>query len=95
VNAPSALSKRIATRLGEMGVLDLEQYPADTVTIERTYAGHWQRSAGAWSWMLLDQNGRDLFIGSHHPASAFKLSNTWVAVNGPGGTDLYSSVEES
>lgn len=34
--------------------------------IERTYAGRHQRSAGAWSWMLLDQTGNEV-VGSCFP----------------------------
>jgi hypothetical protein len=89
MNKPSALSKRIANRLGDMDVLDLEKYPADTVAIERTYAGHWMRTGGAWSWFLVDRNGHELFIGSHYPASEFKLSNVWAAASTHGGIDLY------
>lgn len=43
----------------------------DDVAIQRTRAGHWQRSAGAWSWFLASPSawGYNLRIGSQHPAS--------------------------
>ena len=25
------------------------------ITFRRTYAGHWQRSSGSWSWYIFDQ----------------------------------------
>lgn len=43
------------------------------VEICRTYAGHVQRSQGAWSWLLLAPNGYDAFypvsVGSQYPAT--------------------------
>lgn len=27
------------------------------ISIERVYAGHWQRSRGAWSWFAILENG--------------------------------------
>lgn len=37
-------------------------------TLNRTRAGYWQRSAGAWSWWLADAEGREV-IGSCSPAT--------------------------
>ncbi len=37
-------------------------------TLNRTRAGHWQRSAGAWSWWLADADGREV-VGSTSPAT--------------------------
>ena len=42
----------------------------DGAQLRRTYAGHWQRSAGAWSWYLVDADGRDLNLGSQDSVSA-------------------------
>lgn len=44
----------------------------ENACIGRTYAGHWQRSNGAWSWFLevLDTDkGHILSFGSPYPAS--------------------------
>lgn len=38
----------IGKRLEENGI-DL---PIEEMEIRRTYAGHWQKSAGAWTWCL-------------------------------------------
>jgi hypothetical protein len=39
----------------------------DWIAIRRVHAGHWQRSAGAWSWYAVNANGLELF-GSPDPA---------------------------
>ena len=33
----------------------------DYIEIKRTYAGFWQRAAGAWSWFAVDEEGHELF----------------------------------
>jgi hypothetical protein len=38
--------------------------------VERTHAGRWQKSAGAWSWYLLDAQGAELRIGSQSPIAS-------------------------
>ena len=35
----------------------------DGLTMHRTYAGFWQRNAGAWSWWAADRLGREV-LGS-------------------------------
>lgn len=40
-------------------------------TFLRVYAGHWERSCGAWSWFVKGPDGRELF-GSHHPLSLLR-----------------------
>lgn len=49
--------------------------------IRRTYAGHHQKSAGAWTWEmeLIDQTKRDdirhqMLMGSQYPARELKKS---------------------
>lgn len=54
----SAKIAEIAINLG----LNLTPYPGP-YQIHRTYAGRHQRSAGAWSWFLVDQNGMEV-VGS-------------------------------
>lgn len=51
--------ERLIARLREMGV----EIP-DGAQLRRTYAGRHQRSAGAWSWYLVDADGHELHIGS-------------------------------
>lgn len=36
----------------------------DDWRFRRTYAGHWQRVGGAWSWYLCDKHGNEI-CGSH------------------------------
>lgn len=48
----SALAQKIARRLVEMGEVDPEIFDVENAQIERFYPGHWQRSAGCWSWCL-------------------------------------------
>lgn len=54
-------SERLMARLRAMGV----DIPEGS-TLQRTYAGYWQRKGGAWSWFLLSPDGRD-FLGSYFP----------------------------
>lgn len=48
----SKLAARIAQRLVDMGEISAEIYDIDSTEITRFRPGHWQRSQGAWSWML-------------------------------------------
>jgi len=60
----SALAQKIVQRLVAMGEIDPEIFDVDTARIERFYPGHWQRSAGAWSWMLhLERLDGKLHVG--------------------------------
>jgi hypothetical protein len=74
--------------------VDTDKFPADTKP-RRTYAGYWQRSAGAWSWWLFSQsephafNGLD--IASQFAASDLarcKLEETEIYRNPHGGYEL-------
>lgn len=56
---------KLIDRAREIGV----EVP-DWIEIIRTRAGHWQRSAGAWSWYALDAKGREV-MGS--PTSITEL----------------------
>lgn len=58
-------AREIAALAARLGILP----EGAQIRIERTRAGYWQRSAGAWSWLAVDEkNGRELF-GSDWPAS--------------------------
>jgi hypothetical protein len=69
------------------GLIDLlkklgwEDLPKEA-KVERVRAGHHQRSAGAWSWVLLDDEGYEL-IGSCWPAKEIlaKASRVFVYTN--------------
>ena len=41
----------------------------DGASLRRTYAGRHQRSAGAWSWYLVDKDDRALPVGSAYRVS--------------------------
>jgi hypothetical protein len=49
----SALAQKITRRLIEMGELDGTDLNVEASWIDRHRPGHWQRSAGAWSWSLI------------------------------------------
>jgi hypothetical protein len=49
----SALLDKVARRVGAPPGL----------TLRRTYAGHVQRSQGAWSWWAEDGSGREVLAG--------------------------------
>ncbi len=54
-------AKRVVSMIEELGV-DLSQYKGP-FAVRRTRAGHWQRSAGAWSWYLVDAEENEV-VGS-------------------------------
>ena len=64
------LSKKLAQRLKKEFNFDVEPI------IQRTYAGYWQRSNGAWLWFMVGKGGD---IGSGYRAKevlrAKKLSS--------------------
>jgi hypothetical protein len=74
VDQPSALSRRLVAQLQADGQ-DLGSHGPDDFHIHRTGAGHWQRSAGAWSWSLdlneadYDPKTRPADFGSQWPVS--------------------------
>lgn len=53
------LSDRLIARLIAEGFISPGEY-----RIERTYAGYWQRTEGAWSWELVRADGGPAFVGS-------------------------------
>ncbi len=48
---PSRLLKKLIPMLAEKGIV----WPGgiDNCIAQRTYAGHWERSRGTWSWYLV------------------------------------------
>lgn len=60
-------SERLLIRLRDMGL----EIP-DDARLRRTYAGYWQRAAGAWSWCLEDADGIELGIGSQYPVTSLR-----------------------
>jgi len=52
-------SERLLDRLRDELDLDIP----GTAFIERTYAGFYQRSAGAWVWVLNDGDRTDQYVG--------------------------------
>lgn len=77
----SALGVKIAKRLVEMGELDGEAYDIEQTGIERTHAGHWQRSAGGWSWSLglVRKDGGLVYdsFGSQYTATECVKMDSW------------------
>lgn len=68
-------SEKLIVRLREELSLRI---PATAVLI-RTRAGYLQRSAGAWSWFLIDSvTGGELAIGSQWPVKALLSAPTLV-----------------
>lgn len=62
------------------------------LNIRRLYPGHWQRSAGAWSWILEDSEYREI-MGSCHTVKTiiteFKNGNvSEYRYNGRGTPEL-------
>ena len=56
-----ALAERIKSEFG---------FEVNTESFERTYAGHWQRSAGAYSWTMKAAGGLTT-IGGCEPVSKY------------------------
>lgn len=66
----------------------------ELIRIERTYAGHWQMSAGAWSWYAIDPSTGHEVMGSSHTIKELLAADAIDThkVNGPtrtGTPDLY------
>lgn len=38
-------------------------YLPEGLILQRVYAGYWQRSAGAWSWVAVDEEQREYIAG--------------------------------
>jgi hypothetical protein len=81
----SRLTRRIVKMLEEYG----QTWPGGTenAKIQRTHAGHWQRSSGAWSWYLrpvdLDNNDGHAFpdVGSIWPATEIANPKAEVSIH--------------
>jgi hypothetical protein len=70
---PTALSRKLVAAVMKAGWQPYAD--PDRYVISRVYAGHWQRSAGAWSWSLDhlsdDTNAKvdASLVGSQFPAA--------------------------
>jgi len=74
--------ERLLARLRGMGI-DLPE----GARLVRTHANGWQITEGAWSWAALDQDGRDLHIGSQYSMS--ELLWAWrLETSRPDGRDM-------
>lgn len=63
------LADKLAKRIKEEFDIDVEP------VIKRTYAGHWQRSMGTWSWSM---RGAGVgCVASHYPATELVKSEIW------------------
>lgn len=87
------LARKLAQRLIDEGHLDGSEFPADRCYFQRSYAGHWQRSEGAWSWTLgyLNEHGmitHGPIIGSQYSASVVMKWKTWDLYTSHGGTHI-------
>ncbi|MDQ0100479.1 hypothetical protein J2T10_000098 [Paenarthrobacter nicotinovorans] len=76
------LAQKIAKRLVEMGEVDPKIFDVESAQIERFYPGHWQRSAGCWSWCLnlkrLDgQEHVGRVYGSQFTATECAVAKDW------------------
>ena len=59
-------ARKLASIAHDLGLTDKgEAWP---LSVKRVRAGHHQRAAGAWSWVLVDANGLEI-MGSPFPAS--------------------------
>jgi hypothetical protein len=56
--------------------------------IDRTYAGYWQRNAGAWSWVVQPQIGA-YAVGSQYPVTELVAAPRLVAVQYRHGEDWH------
>lgn len=66
-------------RLVQRGYITAEQ--AEGAQVLRTYAGREQRAQGAWSWYLVDAEGRELFVGSHYSVTELLAAPQWLTGN--------------
>jgi hypothetical protein len=72
----SKISDRLIARLRKEGWIS----DSSSVKFERCYPGHWQRSAGAWVWMV---EGPGVQIGSSYTAKeCLKAKELAPGVNG-------------
>lgn len=78
----SQLARIIVDRLTVMGMLDPEDFHLDTAAIYRLYPGYWQRSEGAWSWLLKldrkDGGNHSVTFGSQHTATECAYAKHWA-----------------
>jgi hypothetical protein len=78
----SALARKLATRLVEMGELDTEEFDIETAQIHRLRPGYWQRKEGVWSWVLEVQKNENNGLmwsvaGSQWTATECAKSEKW------------------
>jgi hypothetical protein len=59
------------------------------VDFRRLYPGHWQRSAGAWSWCAFDGNGRELMGSPHSMTELVKAARIEADVFDGSAFELY------
>lgn len=62
--------RKVVAHVERLGLAGDRPIPAD-VRIDRTYAGHWQRSQGAFSWFLHSDSD------PHHPIN--RIGSVWTA----------------
>jgi hypothetical protein len=65
----SLLADKLARRIKKEFGLEVEP------VIQRTYAGHWQRSMGTWSWSM--RGSRVGCVASHYPATELVRAKKW------------------
>jgi len=70
----STMAIKLSNKLKEE--FDIDVFPV----IRRTYAGHWQRSAGVWTWYMYDINLG--MVGSQFRASECALKKTKLYMSG-------------
>lgn len=80
------LADRILQHWSEQEV----DFPGDAkdYEIRRTHAGHWQRSRGAWSWVLINYKIGHQLCGSQYTATEC-VKKGFNIVNTPGGLELW------
>ena len=76
MSRPKKKTERLAERLKKEHRID-----ADPSTFERVYAGHWQRSSGAWSWWMFLREEKDRgrqTIGSQFSVTELLKMEKWT-----------------
>lgn len=77
----SKLAEKLAERImREFGASNVEP------KIDRTYAGHWQRSAGAWSWSMWASFG---LVGSVTTATKCLAAYRWETLDIMGTVEIF------
>ena len=84
----SALMARVELALQRNGIV--EAGDLDGCSLRRTYAGHVQRSHGAWVFYVVDAHGRDV-LGSQWPATAIARAREGQLVKTDDGSIMPTS----